>query len=69
MHRVPNYGSFLQAYSLKRMIESLGHQVVFVDYHIEPDILHKGDTKEIFRCEMRQVGQWFKSSSLGHSIK
>ena len=31
--------------------------------------MHKGDIKETLRCEMRQVGQWFKSSSLGHSIK
>lgn len=69
MHRVPNYGSFLQAYSLKKMIESLGHEVVFVDYHVDPDIEHRGDAAEIFRCEMRQVGQRFKSSYLGHSIK
>lgn len=31
MQRVQNYGSFLQAYALKRMLESLGHQVCFVD--------------------------------------
>lgn len=32
MQRVCNYGSFLQAYGLKKLIESLGHEVVFVDY-------------------------------------
>ena len=32
MQRIRNYGSFLQAYGLKRMIESLGHKVVFIDY-------------------------------------
>ena len=31
MQRVGNYGSFLQAYALKRLIESLGNDVVFVD--------------------------------------
>lgn len=34
MQRIVNYGSFLQAYGLKNTIESLGHEVVFVDYHI-----------------------------------
>lgn len=34
MQRVCNNGSFLQAYGLKKLIESLGHEVVFVDYHI-----------------------------------
>lgn len=34
MQRIKNYGSFLQAYALKKMIEELGHEVVFVDYHI-----------------------------------
>jgi len=31
MQRVPNYGSLLQGYSLKTMIESLGHEVEFID--------------------------------------
>lgn len=31
MQRVYNYGSFLQAYSLKKVIESLGHQCEFID--------------------------------------
>lgn len=35
MQRIRNYGSFLQAYGLKRIIESLGHEVVFVDFKIE----------------------------------
>lgn len=34
MQRIANYGSFLQAYALKQLIESLGHEVEFVDYHI-----------------------------------
>ena len=31
MQRVINYGSFLQAYALKNLIESLGHEAYFVD--------------------------------------
>lgn len=32
MHRVLNYGSFMQAYALKRVIESFGHKVTFRDF-------------------------------------
>lgn len=33
MQRIKNYGSFLQAYGLKSILESLGADVQFVDYH------------------------------------
>lgn len=33
MQRIANYGSFLQAYGLKSILEELGCQVQFVDYH------------------------------------
>lgn len=39
MQRVPNYGSFLQAYALKSMIEELGHTVEFVDYKSKAPIV------------------------------
>lgn len=40
MQRIPNYGSFLQAYALRKMIYSLGyHDVRFVDYKYERDII------------------------------
>lgn len=35
MQRIKNYGSFLQEYALKTLVESLGHEVQFVDYHVE----------------------------------
>ena len=31
MQRVINYGSFLQAYALKRKLENLGNEVRFID--------------------------------------
>jgi len=31
MQQIPNYGSFLQAYGLKRTLEMLGHSVDFID--------------------------------------
>jgi len=40
MQRVRNYGSFLQAYGLKKTIEALGHEVVFVDYRFEKELVH-----------------------------
>ena len=39
MQRIKNYGSFLQAYGLKGMIESLGHEVEFVDYKVEAPVV------------------------------
>lgn len=39
MQRIENYGSFLQAYSLRQMLEELGYEVCFVDYEIEPCIV------------------------------
>ena len=36
MQRIRNYGSFLQAYALSNIIKSLGHELEFVDFKIEP---------------------------------
>ena len=40
MQRIVNYGSFMQAYSLKKIIESLGYCVEFVDYKYEGPIIN-----------------------------
>lgn len=45
MQRIKNYGSFLQAYALKKIIESLGHEVEFVDYHVEKAIIEEQNNK------------------------
>ena len=34
-HRVVNYGSFLQAFALKQILEKKGHKVHFIDYRDE----------------------------------
>lgn len=34
MQRIANYGSFLQAYALKQLIQELDYEVEFVDYHV-----------------------------------
>ena len=41
MQRVNNYGSFMQALSLKTILEELGHEVVFVDFKAKPSIQHR----------------------------
>ena len=69
MHRIPNYGSFLQAYSLKKMIESLGHEVVFVDYHVSPDVDHRRDVAEIARCALRIMKKQMAATSVGRCLK
>ena len=43
MQRIANYGSFLQAYGLKSILEELGCHVEFVDYHVEAPLI---ETKE-----------------------
>lgn len=53
MQRVPNYGSFLQAFSLKKQFEKRGHSVYFIDILTgrkvcndtapSPNLLHKLD--------------------------
>lgn len=45
MQRIFNYGSYLQAYGLKRIVEQMGHDVVFVDYKVEPAIEDQGSIK------------------------
>ena len=39
MQRIKNYGSFLQAYGLRKIIEELGCEVQYVDYHIEEPVI------------------------------
>lgn len=49
MQRIFNYGSFLQAYGLKKTIESLGYNVCFVDYEFEKDITNSPDREKILK--------------------
>lgn len=53
MQRVYNYGSFLQAYALKNILEELGHEVIFVDYKVEPCIVQ--NKENIFRKYARML--------------
>lgn len=52
MQRIVNYGSFMQAYSLKRVIESLGYSVEFVDYQYEGSL--KSVSKTSFLSKIKR---------------
>lgn len=56
MQRVCNNGSFLQAYGLKKIIESLGHEVVFIDYEVgKPIITSYTDKKTYVLLKIRNA--------------
>lgn len=46
MQRIVNYGSFMQAYSLKKMVESLGHKVIFIDYRTNVLVEDRDNSKK-----------------------
>ena len=47
MQRIINYGSFLQAYGLKKVLENMGHTVQFVDYKIEPPLENEAEQNQV----------------------
>lgn len=53
MQRVINYGSFLQAYGLRAVIEAMGHAVEFVDYLPEPSLIPQKQTAHGSRLAVR----------------
>lgn len=58
MQRIANYGSFLQAYALKQLIEEVGSNVEFVDYHVgAPVITENADSKNKFVRAFAEVLQ------------
>ena len=61
MQRIANYGSFLQAYGLKKLIEELGHKVEFVDYHVGASVIaEKADSKNKFVRKFEKGLETFK---------
>lgn len=61
MQRIKNYGSFLQAYALKNTIQSLGHEVEFVDYNVEKCIVSgENSAKKIKRSFFKRALGYIK---------
>lgn len=70
MQRIANYGSFLQAYALKQLIEELGHKVEFVDYHVgTPVIAENADSKNKFVRKLEKGLETFQyQAPLSHKL-
>lgn len=70
MQRIVNYGSFLQAYALKELIEEIGGNVEFVDYHVAPPIIKEnGDSGNIIIRKLRKGLETFQCKApLAHKI-
>lgn len=65
MQRIKNYGSFLQAYALKSIIEQLGNEVEFVDYHIEKPLINIKKQNFIFKA----INVLFGQGNISHKIQ
>lgn len=55
MQRIINYGSYMQALGLKHTIESLGHEVEFVDYTVEPCVNVSPERPKYRRNRLKQL--------------
>lgn len=55
MQRICNYGSFLQAYCLKKTIESLNHEVVFVDFKRGKPITYAENKAAYYKNRVREI--------------
>lgn len=68
MQRIKNYGSFLQAYALKNIIESLGNEVEFVDYHIEKPIILEEESSGLKRKLKKGIEVLKYDAKLSHKL-
>lgn len=69
MQRILNYGSFLQAYGLKKMIEDLGKEVEFVDYHVgEPIIGSNNKENKLNRIFKKIKETLYEDGPITHKI-
>lgn len=60
MQRVRNYGSFLQAYGLKKTLKALGAEVEFIDYKTEATVFDRGTLKALEPC--RSLRRFWRKS-------
>ena len=70
MQRIANYGSFLQAYALKQLIEELGCKVEFVDYHVgEPVVKDSADSGNKYVRKLKKGLETFQyQAPLSHKL-
>lgn len=70
MQRIANYGSFLQAYALKQLIQELGHEVEFVDYHVgAPVVKDDADNENKYIRKIKKGLETFRyNASFAHKL-
>lgn len=73
MQRVPNYGSFLQAYGLKNTLESMGHEVIFIDYKEgKPIVPYSKKARLKYKLlnisVMKYLNDWYKYNVAGKKL-
>lgn len=70
MQRIANYGSFLQAYALKQLIEEQGAEVEFVDYHVgSPVVKDREDASNKLMRKIKKGVETFQyRAPLSHKI-
>lgn len=69
MQRIINYGSFLQAYGLKSILEELGAKVEFVDYHTGKCLVEeKKESNKIKRLASKVLEALEIDTSLSNKI-
>lgn len=70
MQRIANYGSFLQAYALKKLIEENGNKVEFVDYHIGNPVItdNVNDNNKFIRKIKKGIETFKYKAPLLHKI-
>lgn len=56
MQRVANYGSFLQAFGLKKLLEDKGHEVFFIDFHEgKPVVPYKKKDRFLYKLKKNSM--------------
>lgn len=69
MQRIANYGSFLQAYGLKHILEELGCEVQFVDYHPGETLITANGGKGIKRKISKVIDAFNYDAPIKEKIK
>ena len=68
MQRIYNYGSFLQAYGLKALLEEMGCEVKFVDYHPGECLLNDQREGRLKRSLKKGFQAFFQGASFKQSF-
>lgn len=67
MQRIKNYGSFLQSYGLRKILEELNNNVEFVDYHMEKCIIeNENEPANLF---VRKIKKGLETLNYDASLK